>query len=92
MLKKFGVENSRPIGTPISTRHNLNKNDDSKEVDQTTYRSMIGKLKYVVHTRLDIALTVGMVARFSTNPKENHMMTIKRTMRYLKGTEEYGLW
>ena len=33
-----------------------------------------------------------MVARFLANPKENHMMAIKRIMRYLKGTEDYGLW
>ena len=53
---------------------------------------MIGKLQYVVHKRLDIALVVDMVARFSTNPKENHMLEIKRITRYLKANEEYGLW
>ena len=45
-----------------------------------------------MYTRPDITLVVGMVARFSANPKEKHMMAIKRTMRYLKGTEDYGLW
>ena len=45
------MEDSRPIGTLMSTRHKLSKNDDSKEVDQTTYRSMTGKPKYVLHTR-----------------------------------------
>ena len=92
ILKKFGIEDSRPFGTPIYTRHKLSKNDDSKEVDQTTYRSMIGKLQYVVYIRLDITLVVGMVARFSANPKENHMMAVKRIMRYLKGTKNmvYG--
>ena len=44
ILKKFGMEDSRLVGTPMSTRHKLSKNDDSKEVDQTTYRSIIGKL------------------------------------------------
>ena len=44
ILKKFGMEDSRLVVTPMSTRHNLSKNDDSKEVDKTTYRSMIGKL------------------------------------------------
>ena len=44
ILKKFGMEDSKPVGTPMTTRHKLSKNDDSKEVDQTTYRSMIGKL------------------------------------------------
>ena len=51
------------------------------------YRSMIGKLQYVVHNRLDIALSIGIVARFSANPRENHLMAVKRIMRYLKGTK-----
>ena len=63
------MEDSRPVKTPMSIGHMLSKNDDSMEVDQITYRSMIAKLYYVVHTRHDIALIVGMVARFSTNPK-----------------------
>ena len=33
-----------------------------------------------------------MVARFLANPKENHIMAIKRIVRYLKGTADYGLW
>ena len=53
---------------------------------------MIKKLQYVIHTRSNITLAIGMVARFSENPKENHMMAIKRIMRYLKGTKDYGLW
>ena len=59
----------------------LSKNDDSTKLNQTLYRSMIGKLQYVVHNRPDIALDVGIVARFSTNPRENHLMAIKRIMR-----------
>ena len=70
----------------------LSKNDDLAEVNQTLYRSMIGKLQYVVHNRPDIALAMGIVARFSTNPKENHLMAVKIIMRYLKGTKEYGLY
>ena len=46
----------------------------------------------MVHTRPDIALAVGIVARFSAKPRENHMIAIKRILRYLKGTEDYGLW
>ena len=42
---------------------------------------MIGKLQYVVHTRPDISLVVGIVARFLVKPKENHMMAVKRILR-----------
>ena len=86
------MEDSRLVGTQICTGHKLTKNDDSKEVDQTLYRSMIEKLQYVVHIRPNISLAAGMAARFLTNARENHMMEIKRIMRYLKGTKDYGLW
>src|SRR5271156_1975404 len=77
ILKKFGMEDSRPVGTPMSTRHKLSKDDDSNEVNHTTYKSMIDKLQHVVHTRPNITLEVGIVVRFSNNPRENHLMAIK---------------
>ena len=43
-------------------------------------------------SRLGIVLVIGIVARFFANPKENHIMVVKRIMRYLKGTEDYGLY
>ena len=86
ILKTFGLEDSKPVSTPMVTTLKLSKNDDSTEVNQTLYRSMIGKLQYVVHNRPDIALAIGIVARFFANPKENHLMAVKRIMRYLKGT------
>ena len=68
------MEDSRLVGTPMCTGHKITKNDNFKEVDPTLYRSMIGKLQYVVHTRLDIALVVGIVAIFLAKPRENYMM------------------
>ena len=53
---------------------------------------MIGKLQYFVYRRPNIALAVGIVARFYASPKENHMMVVKRIPRYLKGTKDYGLY
>ena len=80
------------MSTPMVTRHKLSKNDESPKVNQTLYRSMIGNLQYVVHVKLDIALEVGIMARFSANPKEIHLMVLNTIMRYLKGTKEYDLY
>ena len=86
ILKTFGLEDSKLVSTPMVTALKLSKNDDSTEVNQTLYKSMIGKLQYVVHSRPDIALTMGIVARFCANPKESHLMAVKKIVRYLKGT------
>ena len=43
ILKTFGLEDSKPVSTPMVTTHKLSKNDDLAEVNQTLYRSMIGK-------------------------------------------------
>ena len=51
---------------------------------------MIGKLQYVVNRRTDMELVVGIVARFSANLRENHIMIVKRILRYFKGTKD--LW
>ena len=86
-MKTFGLEDSKPVSTPMVIEHKLSKNDDHLvEVNQTLYRSMIGKLQYVVNSRIDIALSVGIVARFSKIYKENHLMDVKRIVRYLKET------
>ena len=70
----------------------LSLQDTSKDVDQRLYRSMIGSLLYVIASRPDVMLAVGQVARFQAAPKESHIIAVKRILRYLKGTTEYGLW
>ena len=87
ILKTFGLEDSKPVSTPMVTSLKLSKNDESAEVNQTLYKSMIGKLQYVVHRRHNIALVVRIVAIFFENLKENHLMVVKRIMRFLKITK-----
>eukprot|EP00253_Pinus_taeda_P036219 PITA_36219 len=46
ILKKYGMEDSKPVCTPMVTRCSLSANDESVVVHQPTYRSMIGSLLY----------------------------------------------
>ena len=86
MIKRFGMENSKTIITPMETSCKLRKDDDSKSKDQRKYRSMIGILLYVTASRPDVMQEVGQVARFQVAPKESHVVVVKRIFRYLKGT------
>ncbi|XP_043699932.1 secreted RxLR effector protein 161-like [Telopea speciosissima] len=92
MLKKFMVEDSKPVGTLMLVGCKLSSSDESPSVDQTQYRSMIGSLLYLTASRPDILQPVCLVARFQANPKETHLLAVKRIFRYLKGSTEYGLW
>eukprot|EP00253_Pinus_taeda_P014253 PITA_14253 len=92
ILKKYGMEDSKPVCTPMVTGCSLSENDESVAVHQPTYRSVIGSLLYLIGTRLDIMHAVGMVGRFQANPKETHLQAVKRIFKYLQGTQNYGLW
>eukprot|EP00253_Pinus_taeda_P009335 PITA_09335 len=92
ILKKYGMEYSKPVCTPMVTGCNISANDESPMVHQPTYRSMIGSLLYLIGTRPDIMHSVRMVGRFQANPKETHLQVVKRVFKYLQGTQNYGLW
>jgi len=64
ILKKYGIEDSKPVCTPMVTGCSLTTNDDSVAVHQTTYRSMIGSLLYLSGIQPNIMHAVGIVGRF----------------------------
>jgi hypothetical protein len=92
MLKRFGMEDCKPVITPMQTNCKLSKDDYSKSTYQRKYRSIIGSLLYVTTSRLDVMHIDGHVARFQAAPKESHVLAVKRILRYLKGTKEFRLW
>jgi hypothetical protein len=92
MLKKFQMEDSSPVSTPMVVGCKLSKDDVSPDVDQRTYHSMIGNLLYIISSRPDIMQVVGMVGRYQSAPKQSHLIAAKRIFKYLKGTMTYGLW
>jgi hypothetical protein len=64
MLKKFGMNESKAISTPMGTNGNLDSDASGNMVDQKLYRSMIESLLYVTASRPDVTFSVYMCARF----------------------------
>ena len=92
LLKRFEMDNAKEIQTPMSTSEHLDKDEKGKEVEITKYRGMIGSLLYLTASRPDIMFSVCLCARFQSCPKESHLKSVKRIMRYLVGTTHVGLW
>jgi hypothetical protein len=92
MIKKFGLQDAKPMSTPISTNNQLGVDASGNMIDQKQYRSMIGSLLYVTASRSDVMFSVCKCARYQTSPRESHLKATKRILRYLKGTHDVGLW
>ena len=92
LLKKFGLESASSVRTPMSPNVKLTIGLLCKSVDSSLYRSMIGSLLYLTSSRLDISYSVGVCARYQANPKESHMISLKRIIKYIKTTADFGVW
>lgn len=91
LLEKAGMGSSNPCQTPMEVRLQLSTEGTSKEVDATMYRSLVGSLRYLVHTRPDISFAVGYVSRFMERPRVEHLAAVKHLLRYIAGTVDYGI-
>nr|GEU71755.1 uncharacterized mitochondrial protein AtMg00810-like [Tanacetum cinerariifolium] len=92
MLKKFGLEDSKPLKTPMSSDTKLTKDEECKSVDSTKYQGMIGSLLYLTASGPDIMFSVCLCAHFQEAPRTSHLEAVKRIFRYIKGTTHLGLW
>ena len=64
MLQRFGIENCKSSGIPMSPTCKLSKDEHGLSVDQKLYREMIGSLLYLTASRPDILFNVCMCATF----------------------------
>ncbi|GJZ05147.1 retrovirus-related pol polyprotein from transposon TNT 1-94 [Tanacetum coccineum] len=92
ILKKYGLDSSASVDTPMVEKMKLDEDRQGKLVDPTRFRGMVGSLMYLSASRPDIVFAVCMCARYQAKPTEKHLHAIKRIFRYLKGTIHMGLW
>ena len=76
----------------MATSTKLDADESGKLVDQKMYRGMIGSLLYLTTSRPDSQFSVCLYAHFQTNPKESHLITVKRIFRYLSKMINVRLW
>lgn len=91
LLAKATMLEANPINTPMVSSCKLSKFGTDAISDPHLYRSLVGALQYVTLTRPEIAFSVNKVCQFMANPLESHFKAVKRILRYLKGTLNYGL-
>ena len=87
------MQHSGSCKIPVNASVKLTKaTNESTPADAAMYQSAVGKLLYLATTtRPDIAFAVSNVAKFTSEPTEQHWTAVKHILRYLVGTVNYGL-
>ena len=90
LLEKADMVGCNPVHTPMEPRFKLSKASTAPATDATEYRSIVGSLRYLVHTRPDLTFAVGFVSRFMEAPTREHLAAVRRLLRYIAGTTRLG--
>lgn len=93
ILTRTGMNKCKAVDTPLMSTEKLSayEGDPLGPEDCTKFRSVVGALQYLTLTRPDLSFAVNKVCQFLHSPTTTHWSAVKRILRYIKGTVQFGL-
>jgi len=85
------MKDCRSATTPMNQKEKFSKDDGAGKIVESKNRGLIGCLMYLKATRQDIMYVVSVLSRFMHCASEIHYHALKRIMRYIKVTTNYGI-
>nr|GEV54015.1 ribonuclease H-like domain-containing protein [Tanacetum cinerariifolium] len=82
--------NCNTCKTPVDTESKLGSDGDPVS-NPTLYSSLAGTLQYLTFTRPDLSYVVQQVCLYMHDPRDLHFTALRRILRYVRGTLDYGL-
>ncbi|GJX51232.1 ribonuclease H-like domain-containing protein [Tanacetum coccineum] len=90
LLERAHMVTCNPSRTPVDTESKLGPEGVPVQ-DPTLYRSLAGGLQYLTFTRPDLSYAVQQICLYMHDPREPHFAALKRILRYVRGTVDFGL-
>lgn len=93
VLSRFNHSDCSPVSVPADPGIKFSKNcEDDEDSGLFPYREAIGSMMYLmVATRPDLAFIVSVLSQFTEKPSRDHWNGVKRVLRYIKGTMNFGI-
>ena len=82
---------AKGLPTPMTSGLKISSQDGVPIENAQLYKSTIGTLQYVTVTRPELAYSVNKVCQFMQRPTDEQWKTVKRILRYLRATMDYGI-
>jgi hypothetical protein len=92
VVELAGLTDCNTALTLMEEKLKLSRDSTTEEVNATQYRRLVGSLRYLAHTRLDLTFFVGYVSRFMQRPTMEHQQAVKRIICYVTGTLDHDLY
>jgi len=91
IVERADMSSCKSSPTPVDTKAKLTPSSRNSYHDPTEYQSLACALQYLTFTRPDISYVVQQVCLFMHDSKTQHMSTLKRIIRYIHVTFDFGL-
>ena len=86
------MEHANPVATPLDNTIIVPNPDESDGDRSNPFTKLLGELQYLADaTRPDISYAVNRLGLYMANPSLTHYRLLKRILRYLAGTRNYGI-
>ncbi|CAF2091611.1 unnamed protein product [Rotaria magnacalcarata] len=93
LLQKYRHTDCNPAMTPMHLNFENLLSENSSPVPVKEFQALIGSFIYlVVCTRLDLSVSVNLLSRVTHCPKKHHLQAAYQILRYLKNTQNKGLF
>ena len=92
LITLAGLEDTSSVDTPMEVNVKYRKDEGDLLDEPTLYRRLVGSLIYLTTTRPDISYAVHQVSQFMSSPRHLHLATVRRIIRYLRGSPTRGLF
>jgi hypothetical protein len=91
ILEHAGMTDCKPCSTLVGTQAKLSATLGDPVANPTAYRSFAGALQYLTFTRSDLTYAIQQIYLHMHDPRESHLAALKRFLRYVRGTVDFGL-
>ena len=91
LISESGIDVSKTALTPLPVHLKLSLDEGELFSDAEKYRSLVGKLNYLTHTRPDLSYTVQLLSQYMHQPRVPHMDALSHTIRYINATAGQGI-
>ncbi|KAI0510265.1 hypothetical protein KFK09_010866 [Dendrobium nobile] len=91
ILQQAGMSSSNSLANPNCTKLPQQFGNDPILSDPQNYRKITGSLLYLTITRPDISYSVNILSQHMHNPMPEHIYLLKRLLRYISGTQYFGI-